>query len=87
MRDGQSVAFLGATLSAREDAGCEGKITARVPAEISQKPPTNGAARIRTKGAAISAEARTAAQSIMKVVAFRQNMFRLLMGWGHAPSS
>ncbi len=71
----KSVAFLGATQVPGRLRGLQGVgRNPRSGGDWAQKPVMKGEARIRTNGDAIRSPAHTAAQSIVKIVLFRQDM-------------
>ncbi len=71
----KSVAFLGATQVPGRLRGLLGVgRNPRTGGDWAQKPAMKGEARIRKNGDAIKSPAHTAAQSIAKIVIFRQDM-------------
>ncbi len=71
----KSVAFLGTTRVPGRLRGLQGVgRNPRSGGDLAQKPVMKGEARIRKNGDAIRSPAHTAAQSIAKIVLFRQDM-------------
>ncbi len=71
----KSVALFGATQVPGRLRGSLGIVRdPRTGGDWAQKPVMKGEARIRKNGAAIRSPAHTAAQSIVKIVIFRQDM-------------